>query len=181
MRILLLGIGNIMFSDEGVGVHLCRYIQQKYHFSSTSHTLDFIDGGTLAERLIPIIVQYDYVIILDCISADGGKAGDVYFFDFDDIPSHVSWQGSAHEVEMLQTLTMMDIVGDRPKTKIIGIIPKVVEGTTLELTSEIIKGSETMEKVLIKHLKELGFEVETLDEKIDIQSTAYSFGQNEEL
>ncbi|MDR1614283.1 MAG: HyaD/HybD family hydrogenase maturation endopeptidase [Campylobacteraceae bacterium] len=181
MKILLLGIGNIMFSDEGIGVHLCRYIQRKYRFSSTSHTLDFIDGGTLAERLIPIIVRYDYVIILDCISADGGNAGDVYFFDFDDIPKHISWQGSAHEVEMLQTLTMMDIVGDRPKTKIVGIIPKVVEGTTLELTDEIIKGSKTMEKVLNGHLKELGFEIEVIDEKIDIQDEAYRFGQNGDL
>ncbi|MDR1285164.1 MAG: HyaD/HybD family hydrogenase maturation endopeptidase [Campylobacteraceae bacterium] len=181
MKILLLGIGNIMFSDEGIGVHLCRYIQQKYRFVSSSHTLDFIDGGTLAERLIPIVVQYDYVIILDCISAEGGEFGDVYFFDFDDIPKHISWQGSAHEVEMLQTLTMMDIVGDRPKTKIIGIIPKVVKGTTLKLTDEIIKGSKTMESALIKHLRELGFEIEVINEKIDIQSEAYKFGQNEGL
>ncbi|MDR0407588.1 MAG: HyaD/HybD family hydrogenase maturation endopeptidase [Campylobacteraceae bacterium] len=181
MKILLLGIGNIMFSDEGIGVHLCRYIQKKYYFASSSHTLDFIDGGTLAERLIPIIIQYDYVIILDCISAEGGEFGDVYFFDFDDIPKHVSWQGSAHEVEMLQTLTMMDVVGDRPKTKIIGIIPKVVEGTTLKLTDEIIKGSKTAESVLIKHLKELGFEVRVTDENIDIQSEAYRFGQNGDL
>ncbi|MDR0579497.1 MAG: HyaD/HybD family hydrogenase maturation endopeptidase [Campylobacteraceae bacterium] len=181
MKILLLGIGNIMFSDEGVGVHLCRYIQKKYRFTSHTHTLDFIDGGTLAERLIPIIAQYDYVIILDCISADGGEFGNVYFFDFDDIPKHISWQGSAHEVEMLQTLTMMDIVGDRPKTKIIGIIPKVVEGTTLRLTDEIIKGSETMERVLVGHLKELGFDVGIINDKIDIQSEAYKFGQDEDL
>ncbi|MDR1460117.1 MAG: HyaD/HybD family hydrogenase maturation endopeptidase [Campylobacteraceae bacterium] len=181
MKILILGIGNIMFSDEGIGVHLCRYIQQKYCFTSSTHTLDFVDGGTLAERLIPIIVQYDYVVILDCISAEGGEFGDVYFFDFDDIPKHISWQGSAHEVEMLQTLTMMDIVGDRPKTKIIGIIPKVVEGTTLKLTDEIIKGSKTMENVLIRHLKELEFEIEVMNEKIDIQCEAYKFGQDEGL
>ncbi|MDR0761873.1 MAG: HyaD/HybD family hydrogenase maturation endopeptidase [Campylobacteraceae bacterium] len=181
MRILLLGIGNIMFSDEGVGVHLCRYIQKKYRFISLEHTLDFIDGGTLAERLIPIIVEYDYVIILDCISADGGEFGDVYFFDFDDIPKHISWQGSAHEVEMLQTLMMMDIVGDRPTTKIIGIIPKVVEGTTLKLTDEVIKGSETMERVLTGHLKELGFSVEVINDEINIQSEAYKFGQDEDL
>ncbi|MDR0666260.1 MAG: HyaD/HybD family hydrogenase maturation endopeptidase [Campylobacteraceae bacterium] len=180
MKIALLGIGNIMFSDEGVGVHLCRYIQKKYRFTSQTHTLDFIDGGTLAERLIPIIAQYDYVIILDCISADGGEFGDVYFFDFDDIPKHISWQGSAHEVEMLQTLTMMDIVGDRPKTKIVGIIPQVVADTTLRLTKPIRDGAKVMESVLVKHLKELGFEVETIDDKLDIQEVAYKFGTYED-
>ncbi|MDR2099624.1 MAG: HyaD/HybD family hydrogenase maturation endopeptidase [Campylobacteraceae bacterium] len=179
MRIALLGIGNIMFSDEGIGVHLCRYIEQKYRFHSKIHTLDFIDGGTLAERLIPIIVRYDYVIILDCISADDGEFGDVYFFDFDDIPKHISWQGSAHEVEMLQTLTMMDIIGDRPKTKIIGIIPQVVEGTTLELTKPILNGAKAMESILLKHLKEFGFEIETVKAGLDIQETAYKFGIHE--
>jgi len=177
MRILVLGIGNIMFSDEGIGVHLCRYIEKKYDFTSTSHTLDFIDGGTLAERLIPIMAQYDYIIVLDCISAEGGEFGDVYFFDFDNIPKHISWQGSAHEVEMLQTLMMMDIVGDRPKTKIVGIIPQRVGGTTLEMTQSTIKGSIVMEKVLISHLGELGFEAKVKDEKADIQEIAYGIAE----
>jgi hydrogenase maturation protease len=151
-------------------------MEQRYHFHSEVHTLDFIDGGTLAERLIPIIVQYDYVIILDCISADGGEFGDVYFFDFDDIPKHISWQGSAHEVEMLQTLTMMDIVGDRPKTKIVGIIPQIVANTTLELTKPVKDGAKVMESVILKHLKELGFEIFTVNNELDIQEVAYKFG-----
>jgi len=175
MKILILGIGNVLFSDEGIGVHLCRYIQKKYKFTSNSHTLDFVDGGTLAEHLIPIISEYEYVILLDSISADNAKIGDVFFFDFENIPNNISWQGSAHEVEMLQTLTMMDIMGDRPTTKIIGIIPKVVEGTTLKMTDEVLKGSKIMEKVLIKHLKELDFKIETANELLTIQEVANSF------
>lgn len=172
MKILVLGIGNVMFSDEGVGVHLCHYINEKYSFTSDKHTLDFVDGGTLAQRLIPIIVAYDYVIILDCVDADDGKIGDVYFFDFEDVPNAISWQGSAHEVEMLQTLTMIDIVGDRPPTKIIGIIPKVVEGTTLEMTKDVIKGSKVMEQTLTKHLQSLGFTCKVENENLHIQEVA---------
>ncbi len=176
MKILILGIGNVLFSDEGIGVHLCRYIQKKYKFTSDSHTLDFVDGGTLAERLIPIMSQYEHIILLDCISADNAKIGDVFFFDFENIPNNISWQGSAHEVEMLQTLTMMDILGDRPTTKIIGIIPKVIEGTTLKMTNETLRGSKIMEKVLVSYLtNELDFKVEVLDENLDIQEVADSF------
>lgn len=158
MKILVLGIGNVMYSDEGIGVHLCQLLKEKYNFKSDTHTIDFIDGGTLAQRLIPIIVEYEYVIILDCVDANDGNVGDVYFFDFENVPNSISWQGSAHEVEMLQTLTMIDIQGDRPTTKIIGIVPKVVEGTTLDLTKEVIKGSYIMEKTLIDHLKSFGFD-----------------------
>lgn len=175
MKILVLGIGNVLFSDEGIGVHLCHYIQKKYKFTSNLHSLDFIDGGTLAERLIPIISEYEYVILFDSISADNAKIGDVFFFDFDNIPNNISWQGSAHEVEMLQTLTMMDIIGDRPTTKIIGIIPKVVEGTTLNMSDDVVKGSKIMEKVFAKHLKELDFEIEVIDEFLDIRQVANSF------
>ncbi len=173
MKVLVLGIGNVMFSDEGVGVHLCRLLEQKYAFSSESHTLSFVDGGTLAQRLIPIIAEYDYVILLDCVDAKDGKIGDVYFFDFAEVPPMISWQGSAHEIEMLQTLTMMDMLGDRPTTKVVGIIPEVVNDPTLKMTQAVIKGSAVMEKVVIDHLKELGFVSEKISE-IDIQTVANS-------
>ncbi|MDD3323834.1 MAG: HyaD/HybD family hydrogenase maturation endopeptidase [Sulfurospirillaceae bacterium] len=171
MRVLVLGIGNVMFSDEGVGVHLCRLVEQKYAFSSEQHSLHFVDGGTLAQRLIPVIAEYDYLIVLDCVDANDGKIGDVYFFDFDNVPESISWQGSAHEIEMLQTLKMMDMVGDRPPTKIVGIIPEVVNDTTLQMTPSVIKGSEVMEKTLLKHLEELGFSYKKMSD-IGIQEVA---------
>ena len=179
MKVLVLGIGNVMFSDEGVGVHLCRMVERKYKFTSSEHTVDFIDGGTMAEHLIPIIVQYDYLIIYDCVDANDGEIGDVYFFDFEDVPESINWQGSAHEVEMLQTLTMMDMVGDRPPTRIIGIIPEVVNETTFRMTEPVIKGSKTMENVFIKHMKELGFSVEVVDKDLDIQKVANTACQRE--
>jgi len=171
MKILVLGIGNVMFSDEGVGVHLCRLMEEKYEFSSQEHTLDFIDGGTLAQRLIPIIVQYDYVIIFDCVNTNDGEVGDVYFFDFENVPDCITFQGSVHEVEMLQTLRMIDMLGDRPPTKIIGIIPEVVSETTLHLTDKLIAGTAIMEKVFLKHMDELGFKYR-IKQDIDIQSVA---------
>ncbi len=171
MKILILGIGNVMFSDEGIGVHLCHLLEEKYEFCSDKHSLDFIDGGTLAERLIPIISQYDYLLVFDCVDANDGKIGDVYFFDFEKIPNSISFQGSAHEVEMLQTLTMMDMVGDRPPTKIIGIIPEVVSITTLSMSEAVKKGSELMEKIFLKYIKELGFRYK-IKKDIDIQSVA---------
>jgi hydrogenase maturation protease len=173
VKILALGIGNVVCADEGVGVHLCRTIEKNYKFTSKEHTLTYVDGGTLAERLIPVIVEYDYVIIFDCVSADDGEIGDTYFFDFDNVPNSISWSGSAHEVEMLQTLMMMDMVGDRPTTKIIGIIPKVISDTTLHMSKPVIEGSAIMEKTFLKHMDELGFKCEKLND-FNIQDVAQS-------
>ena len=173
MKILCLGIGNVVCADEGVGVHLCRTLEKNYKFSSNEHTLDFIDGGTLAQRLIPVIAEYDYMIMLDCVDANDGQIGDVYFFDFENVPNSISWQGSAHEVEMLQTLMMMDMSGDRPPTKIIGIIPEVIADTTLEMTKPVVEGSRLMEKIFLKHISELGFSYEKVAD-FDIQEVALS-------
>ncbi|WP_352298504.1 hydrogenase maturation protease, partial [Pseudoalteromonas sp. 20-MNA-CIBAN-0454] len=85
-------------------------------FSHQTDSIDIVDGGTLAQGLIPMISQYDHLIVVDTVNSVGVEPGEVYFFDFAHAPAEIDWQGSAHEVEMLQTLNMMDIVGDRPHT-----------------------------------------------------------------
>ncbi len=172
MKILILGIGNILFGDEGIGVHLIHYLKRKYEFLGP-HQVDLIDGGTLAQRLIPIIVEYDKVFIFDTVDVDDANIGDVYFFDFLDVPECVSWQGSAHEVEMLQTLEMIHMMGDLPETKIIGVVPYVIgEDTTFTITEPVLKAAKLMEKILIDELKKLGVEVKIKDPNVNLQEVA---------
>jgi len=154
VKILVLGIGNLLFGDEGIGVHFIKYMGEKYQFEG-EHQIDIIDGGTLAQRLIPIIVEYDHVIIIDTINAPGVEAGEVYFFDFDAVPDCVDWQGSAHEVEMLQTLNMMDLAGDRPSTMIMGVVPTVIEATEFSLSKGVAAAVPLMEKTLLDYLKSM--------------------------
>ena len=66
---------------------------------------------------------------------------------------------------MLQTIEMMDLVGDRPKTKIIGVVPKRVEPMSFELSSEVLNSSDLMSKIILKELKSLGFEYSKIDDK----------------
>ena len=65
MRVLILGIGNVMFADEGVGVHFVKMIENNFKFTSDEHSLKFIDGGTLANYLTPIMADSDYLIVVD--------------------------------------------------------------------------------------------------------------------
>jgi len=180
LKILILGIGNILFGDEGIGPHLANLIEEKYQFISNEHKVDIIDGGTLAQRLIPIITDYDRVLIIDCVKVDDGNIGDVYSFNFDDMPEYITWNGSAHEVEMLQTLQMIEMMGDLPPVKIVGVIPYVIgEDSTFTMTNEVIKASETMERVIIDYIKSFNIEVKIKkpDIKItDVSSTTYIKG-----
>lgn len=157
MNFLVLGIGNIMFADEGLGVHLCKLMSKNFHFMHPAHTLDFIDGGTLGLRISYLIAKYDKMIVLDCLEADDSAVGDVFFFPYEAIPKKISFSGSAHEVEMLQTLQFMELSGDLPQTQILGFVPKRIEPMSFELSEQALKAGETMEKILLNFLQNEGF------------------------
>ena len=200
MRVLVLGIGNVMFGDEGVGVHFVKMMERNYKFSAKPSAkfdsyvnlddkfdssnlssdlarrgnpkfnnadganleLRFIDGGTLAMALTPVIAWADVLIVVDCISAEGSETGDVYFFGYEQMPPTVSWNGSAHEVEMLETLRLMELAGDLPQTKILGIVPKRIEPMSFELSAQAQEGANLMEKTLLNELSRLGFSYEKI-------------------
>lgn len=171
MKILVLGVGNILFGDEGIGVHLSNFLKLNYRFSGENE-VDFVDGGTLATMLIPLITSYDKVLILDCVSANNANVGEVYYFDFDNVPQIITWAGSAHEVEMLQTLRLTAINGDLPPVKIIGIIPEVIgEETAFTLSDSVKEGAKLMEKLALEFLEQNGIHAEKIDNK-DLQEVA---------
>ncbi|HIF9196532.1 TPA: HyaD/HybD family hydrogenase maturation endopeptidase [Photobacterium damselae] len=178
MKILLLGIGNVLYADEGVGVHFVNYLSENYQFHHPKHQIDLVDGGTLAHSLIPTLTQYDHLVVVDTVNAADVEPGEVYFFDFDKAPAEIDWQGSAHEVEMLQTLIMMEMVGDRPKTYVLGITPTVLEPMHLGLTPRIHAAIPTMEKAIIQHLQSLGVDCQRINniEINDLIPTAYKRG-----
>ncbi|MCH1931273.1 hydrogenase maturation protease [Shewanella sp. A25] len=159
MNILLLGIGNVLGADLSIGVHFIQYIASNYQFRHQSHRLDFIDGSTLTSGLFATISQYDYVIVVDTLYANGIEAGAVYLFDFDSVPKEIDWQGSAHEVELQQTLHLLEMLGDRPKTFVLGVTPMAGEQRVSGLGAVVKAALPLMEKALLNHLVNLGFSV----------------------
>lgn len=170
MKILILGIGNVLYADEGIGVHFARYLENNFTFSHPEHSVNFMDGGTLAQGLIPLIIQYDHIIIVDTVNVPSVPCGTVYFFNYEQAPKEIDWQGSAHEVEMHQTLVMMDMVGDRPETFVLGVTPRVLEAMSFSLSPEIYDAVPTMEKAILNHFSQLGIDTKRChDYPIDYQ------------
>ncbi len=146
-----------MFADEGLGVHLCKLLEKNYDFYHDIDSVDFVDGGTLALQLSHIIAKYDEMVVIDCIAADDAQVGDIFFFPYESMPKKVNWSGSAHEVEMLQTLQYMELMGDLPKTRILACVPKRIEPLSFELSCEVLLSLNKMEKILIDFLVDKGF------------------------
>ena len=163
-----------MFSDEGIGVHFAKMLQKNYTFKSDKHSIEFIDGGTLANLLMPILAEFDEILLIDCIDADDADIGDVYFFDYEVMPNMIKWSGSAHEIEMLQTLQMMELCGDMPKTHILGVVPKRIEPMSFTISDELQKSSQVMEKQALNFIASLGFSYEKIA-NFSVQDIANEF------
>ena len=70
-QILILGIGNPLLSDEGVGVHAIKYLENNF---GQNENIQLVDGGTLSFILADIIQQSSHLIIIDAaqLSANPG-------------------------------------------------------------------------------------------------------------
>lgn len=173
MKVLVLGIGNILIGDEGAGVIFSHYFKKNLAPSFflkeklgkfPGHQLVIMDGGTMAMNLTPIIAEFDKVYVVDCINADDLDIGDVVFFDYKEVPSNINYQGSAHELEMQMALNFMQMNGDLPECKILGIVPNRLEPMQISL-SDSIKGSfNLMKNTLLEELKKDGFLLKWQDE-----------------
>ncbi|UCZ57757.1 HyaD/HybD family hydrogenase maturation endopeptidase [Desulfurispirillum indicum] len=158
MKILILGIGNILLGDEGIGVQAAMCLRQNLEFIGP-HEVDILDGGTLAHQLIPTMALYNHLVIIDAIRADDVAPGEVYFFDMDRVPTGVTWKSTVHEVEMLQSLSMMELVGDRPQTFVLGVVPLEITGLSFTLSPAVTAAYGVIERTLTEHLVGLGMVV----------------------
>jgi hydrogenase maturation protease len=114
--VLVLGVGNVYYGDEGAGIHLVHYLRTKYVFP---HGVDVFDGGTLGWDLLNLMADYEQVVLIDAVAAPVGK---IYRFTKDEVPSEIGYgKLSSHEWEVPDLLTAMDLYGDLPAVTIIGI------------------------------------------------------------
>jgi hydrogenase maturation protease len=129
---LVLGVGNILLSDEGVGVHAIEAMKDQ----DLPPDVEVLDGGTASLELLNILADRDKVIIIDAV-VGGGEPGTIYRFTPDDIKYHSVTFTSLHQISLLETLTDAKYLGIAPKTVIIlGVEPKEID-LGLEMTPEV--------------------------------------------
>ena len=133
----VLGIGNIILSDEGFGVRVVEYLQKNFAFPDN---VNLIDGGTLGVELMHFVEGTRRLLIIDSIDG-GAAAGTTFHLRGDEIRNHFAQKISAHEVGIQDVLTMLELTGKKiPHVELIGAQP-----FSLEAGTEL---SEPMQKLL---------------------------------
>ncbi|MGE4263247.1 MAG: HyaD/HybD family hydrogenase maturation endopeptidase [Desulfovibrio sp.] len=151
-RILVLGVGNILFTDEGIGVRAVDELIRLYDFSDN---VTLMDGGTLGTRLMDPIMNCDQLIVIDAVLGDG-PAGSIYRLTGDDLRKSLAFKDSMHQTDLVDTLIMCEIVGTRPEAVIIGMEPHDYHTMALELSPAAKERQEALMGFVLEEVKNLG-------------------------
>ncbi len=132
--VAVLGLGNYLMSDEGLGVHVVRDLQKNYRFSPQ---IQLIDGGTTGMDLLPYFEANDRIMLIDAVIFNH-KPGYIDIIQNDDILKFITTKTSLHQLglkDLLSYLKMMDVYPEQ--LVLAGIQPYKIEvGTEL---SDVIK------------------------------------------
>jgi hydrogenase maturation protease len=132
-RIVVLGLGNVLLKDEGVGIHVVHALQDSQ--PPPDIDLEVIDGGTSPEALY-LVEGADKLIIIDT-ARGGSDPGSVYRFRPAEITLDDKDYVSLHQIGILESLKTMECMGEGPKdTVILGVEPKEI-AWGLELSPEL--------------------------------------------
>lgn len=151
-KILILGVGNILYADEGVGVRAVERLLETYDFSDN---VTLMDGGNLGMRLMQPLMDSDYCIVLDAVLG-GDQPGTIYRFTGDDLRKSLAFKDSMHQSDLVDTLIYCELVGKRPETVVIGMEPYDFKNMSIELTDIVADRLPAMLDIALKELAEAG-------------------------
>ncbi|AXX92064.1 Ni/Fe hydrogenase [Malaciobacter molluscorum LMG 25693] len=161
MKNIIIGVGNLLFKDEGVGIYAAKYLEKNYDFDDS---LEIIDGGTLGFKLMSYFQEYDNVIILDTVSIED-EAGSIFR-----LPSHVllglgNYRKTAHEVEIVEMLEICSVLDKHAQVTILGIIPEDIVSVEIGLTKKIEDKFEDYINTTLKEVESIGIKINKKDNK----------------
>jgi hydrogenase maturation protease len=147
-NIVILGIGNLLLSDEGVGVHVANKLMEM----DLPEGVSVVEGGTDGFRLLNIITEADRLIVIDAIKG-GAAPGSIYRFNLDEVKNCPSgFKTSVHQIGILEVINMSGLIGKTPRTTVIGIEPQSLE-MGMELSPEIREKIPRIIELVLDELK----------------------------
>ena len=144
---MILGVGNILLKDEGIGVHAAHALQEM----SLDEGVQVIDGGTSPD-IIPLIEGTDKLIVIDA-TLGGEEPGTIYRFGSEDITVESAGLVSAHQMSFLENLKTMKGLGIEPReVVIIGVEPKEMDWG-LQPSSELQERLPEIVKTVLREVQ----------------------------
>ncbi len=161
MKNIVIGVGNLLFKDEGIGIYAAKYIEENYSFEPS---IEIIDGGTLGFKLMSYFQEYDNVIILDTVSIED-TPGEIFRLPSDVLLGLGNYRKTAHEVEIVEMLEICSVLDEHAAVTIMGIIPQNIEKVEIGLTQKIEERFEEYIAHVIKEIENIGCVAQKVNHK----------------
>ena len=158
---LVLGVGNLLMADEGVGIQVIQRLQES---ASLPETVQVLDGGTLGMDLLYYLEGTRRLLIIDAVET-GCEPGTVIRLENDEVPAHLSAKMSPHQVgipDMLFAAKLRDLYPE--KIVLLGVQPESLE-PSLDLSPTVSVLLEPLVQQVITELANWGVPVNSLGEK----------------
>ena len=147
-EILILGVGNLLLSDEGVGIHVVRRLEEM----SLPSNVEVIDGGTGGFELVRHLHNKTKVIIIDAVHGDT-EPGAILRFAPHDLVLELRPTFSAHQTGIQGLLRFIQESPSPPDVVIFGIVPKETRRMSMSLSKPV---QEKLSQLVSAILKEIG-------------------------
>jgi len=148
----ILGVGNVLLKDEGIGVFMAQRFERKYVFPDF---VEIVDGGTLGLSLLSVVTQTERLLIFDAVK-NRGTPGDTYLLLYEDLPFHIRPKNSLHQADLVETLTLAGLVGERPDIVVVGVEPQDIEPWGIGLTPPVRESIDRLERLALDQLRHWG-------------------------
>ena len=152
MSVLVLGVGNILLEDEGIGVHVVQALSKRYAMPAD---VEVIDGGTSGMDLLDSIANREHLIIVDAVRT-GDAPGTVVRLGSDEVPAFFRSKISPHQLGLSDLLAALELMEQSPKAlTLIGVVP-VRMGTGLGLSRPIAAKLDELVEMTVAELEAIG-------------------------
>jgi hydrogenase maturation protease len=151
--VLLLGMGNILLEDEGLGIRALEVLQRDYAFPPG---VELLDGGTTGMGLLDDIGGRDHLLVLDAVQT-GEPPGTLVVMRGSDVPVYFGIRVTPHQLGLADVLATLELSGEQPgSVTVLGLVPHSLE-LTLELSEPIQSQLDELVQAAVSELTSLGY------------------------
>ncbi len=150
---LIIGIGNILEKDDGVGVYASTYLKRNFEFSPE---IEIINGGVEGIHLLNRLEEHKEILLLDAIEIEDNPSS-IYLIPAKELGDRGLNVGGAHEIGILESLSILELQ-DKPIPDVIllGIVPEDVS-LEIDLSNTLKREFNRYVEVALELRKEGGW------------------------
>jgi hydrogenase maturation protease len=153
VRTLVLGAGNPIAGDDGIGIAALERLREQWQFDET---VELVDGGTWGMNLLPLIEDTPRLLVLDAVQA-GRPPGELVTVERDALPRFLSLKLSPHQIDLREVFALAELRGTLPVQLIVlGIQPLRVEDMHVGLSPVVAASIDALVDAALAQLREWG-------------------------